>query len=85
MAVEVKVVKRKRTSAAAWREAGGHTSSLRPRQVETPAPCGDACPIGTDVRGAMALVARHESFGRTEKEAFDAAWRRLDVEVKQTK
>ncbi|MBI5500925.1 MAG: FAD-dependent oxidoreductase [Deltaproteobacteria bacterium] len=73
--MEVKVVKKRRGVVSGWSGLAGHTSSLRPRQEEKPAPCADACPIGTDVRRAMALVARREHFGLGEREALDEAWR----------
>ena len=50
------------------------TSGLRPLQVPGSAPCGQACPNGTDVRGVLTSVARAAKAGRPLDEALDEAF-----------
>lgn len=57
-----------------WR-TGAVGSGKRPHQIEKPAPCRTHCPIGSDMRGALSLIARRDRFGLSEPEAFDTAWR----------
>jgi len=60
-----------------WKTAGFLTSPLRPQQIEKPPPCSVHCPCGTDIRGAMALLAQHDKLGLSEEQAFDRAWQTL--------
>ena len=52
----------------------GEISSLRPRYIEKTAPCIGNCPAGTDVRSWLVAVAQAEAYGRTNSQAYQAAW-----------
>jgi NADPH-dependent glutamate synthase beta subunit-like oxidoreductase len=71
----LKKVDKKPVFRGASRHVGPRGSGRRPRQIEKPAPCRTHCPIETDMRGALALVARRERHGLSECDALDAAWR----------
>jgi NADPH-dependent glutamate synthase beta subunit-like oxidoreductase len=59
--------------------AGGPSSAvvstLRPRPAEKSSPCQISCLVGTDVRGALALLNQRTKLGLTEDQACEQAWR----------
>ncbi len=57
--------------------AGGDISPLRPRYVAKAPPCSGGCPSGTDIRGVMVTLAQAEAYGRTNDQAYEAAWRMI--------
>jgi NADPH-dependent glutamate synthase beta subunit-like oxidoreductase/Pyruvate/2-oxoacid:ferredoxin oxidoreductase delta subunit len=65
-------VKPLRPRAAA--PASASVSSLRPQPVTKAPPCATVCLAGTDVRGALSLLAQREKLGLSDEEACDRAW-----------
>ncbi len=55
--------------------AGGQISPLRPRYMPKTPPCAGNCPNGADVRGWLTTIAQAESYGRTEEQAYELAWK----------
>jgi NADPH-dependent glutamate synthase beta subunit-like oxidoreductase len=55
--------------------AGAEISPLRPRYVPKAPPCAGGCPNGNDIREVLTTIAQAEAYGRTNDQAFEAAWR----------
>ncbi len=49
-------------------------SPLRPQYIEKTPPCIGHCPVGTEIRKWLVLIAQAEAYGRTYPEAYRAAW-----------
>jgi NADPH-dependent glutamate synthase beta subunit-like oxidoreductase/ferredoxin len=52
-------------------------SLVHPEQLEKLPPCQANCPIGTDVRGWVGLIAQRKRLGYTRDEAYMRAWEHL--------
>ncbi len=52
-------------------------SLVHPEQLEKLPPCQANCPIGTDVRGWVGLIAQRKKLGYTRDEAYVRAWEHL--------
>jgi NADPH-dependent glutamate synthase beta subunit-like oxidoreductase len=52
-------------------------SALRPRYAPKSPPCSTACPIGTDVRGWLAVIADGEVEGRSADQSLESAWKKI--------
>ncbi|MFP5231398.1 MAG: FAD-dependent oxidoreductase [Acidobacteriota bacterium] len=59
--------------------AGSDVSSHRPAHIEKTAPCIAGCTINNHVRDWIVPLAQHQSYGRTEDEAFAAAWNVITI------
>jgi len=57
--------------------SGGEISPLRPRYAEKTAPCMGNCPSGTNIRGVLTTIAQAETYGRTNEQAYEIAWRMI--------
>jgi NADPH-dependent glutamate synthase beta subunit-like oxidoreductase len=56
---------------------GAQISPLRPvYRAKTP-PCIGNCPGGADIRGWLTTIAQAESYGRTDEQAYEIAWRMI--------
>lgn len=74
------VVKKKSKGIRTFSGSGGssvETSSLRPVFVEKLAPCMDACPNETNIRGVLTTIALSEKHGRAYEESFRQGWEML--------
>jgi NADPH-dependent glutamate synthase beta subunit-like oxidoreductase len=60
-----------------WKNAGPVASSYRPQQVGKPAPCAAHCPCGTDMRGALSVIAQRDKLALSDEQAFEQAWRMI--------
>lgn len=56
---------------------GNGSSALRPRYAPKAPPCTAACPIGTDIRGWLAVVAESEAESRTLDQSLENAWKKI--------
>jgi formate dehydrogenase major subunit len=52
-------------------------SLVYPEQLEKRPPCQASCPIGTDIRGWVGLIAQRKKLGYTRHEAYLKAWEHL--------
>lgn len=52
-------------------------SLVYPEQLEKRPPCQANCPIGTDIRGWVGLIAQRKKLGYTRNEAYLKAWEHL--------
>jgi NADPH-dependent glutamate synthase beta subunit-like oxidoreductase/Pyruvate/2-oxoacid:ferredoxin oxidoreductase delta subunit len=53
---------------------GTEISPLRPAYIAKAPPCCGGCPSGADIRGWLTTIAQAEAYGRTNDEAYRAAW-----------
>jgi NADPH-dependent glutamate synthase beta subunit-like oxidoreductase/Pyruvate/2-oxoacid:ferredoxin oxidoreductase delta subunit len=56
---------------------GAQISPLRPGYIPKTAPCIGRCPNGGDIRGWLTAIAQAESYGRTDAQAFEIAWKMI--------
>lgn len=56
---------------------GSGGSALRPHYAPKAPPCSSACPIGTDVRGWVAVIAAGDEEGRTFDQSLESAWKKI--------
>ncbi len=52
-------------------------SLVFPEQLDKRPPCEANCPIGTDIRGWVGLIAQRKKLGYTRREAYLRAWEHL--------
>lgn len=52
-------------------------SLVFPEQLDKRPPCQTGCPIGTDIRGWVGLIAQRKKLGYTRNEAYLKAWKHL--------
>ncbi len=72
-----KVVVKKKPMIRSFSSGGGssvETSPLRPKHVEKLAPCMDACPNQTNIRGFLTAISMAEKHGYEVDEGFRKAW-----------
>ena len=56
---------------------GSRTSALRPRYAPKAPPCSTSCPLGTDVRGWLAVIADGELESRSLDQSVESAWKKI--------
>lgn len=56
---------------------GSGTRALRPHYAPKVPPCSTACPIGTDVRGWLAVIAEGEEESRSLDQSLESAWKKI--------
>ena len=56
---------------------GPGASDLRPYYAPKAPPCTNACPIGTDVRGWLAIIADSEVESRSLDQSLETAWKKI--------
>jgi NADPH-dependent glutamate synthase beta subunit-like oxidoreductase len=56
---------------------GSGASALRPHYAPKAPPCSTACPIGTDVRGWLAVIADGEVESRSLDQSLESAWKKI--------
>ncbi len=52
-------------------------SPLRPKYLEKTPPCVSHCPNEVDIRGWVTTIAQADSYGRTNEQALELAWRQI--------
>ncbi|MCX6641711.1 MAG: NAD(P)-binding protein [bacterium] len=70
------VVKKKKQGIRSFSSGGSsvETSPLRPEFVQKLAPCMDACPNQTNIRGIITTISLAEKHGYTLEEAYRKSW-----------
>lgn len=74
-----KVVKKQKKGIRTFAGGGSavESSPYRPKFVEKLAPCMDACPNQTNIRGILTTIQLSEKHGHTYEESFQKAWEML--------